>query len=329
MPGGKEAFDRKIAELAALRANPDSPQTQVQLRKALKDRSNYVVSKVAALVGNLGAPALIPDLLAAFDRFLIDSAKTDPQCWAKNALIKALKDLSHDDPAVYLRGIEHVQMEPVWGGQTDTAGVLRGECALALAACPIEREQILPRLIDLLVDPQKPARLDTIRAIARLPGLDSMLALRVKALVGDAELEVVGTCFDALLALAPAESTLFVARFLKSEDDDVRLEAAAALAVCGEPEAFEVVKACFAKATPDLRAQIVRSLSASRLSVAAGFLLSVITEGSADDAADAVAALAKSRFHDDFRARAEAAVRRRASTSVTAAFEKEFPAGLS
>jgi HEAT repeat protein len=329
VPGGKEAFDRKLAELTALRENPDSPETLSQLRKALKDRSNYIVAKVAALVGDLGAAALIPDLLAAFDRFLKDAAKTDPQCWAKNALIKALKDLSHDDPAVYLRGIEHVQMEPVWGGQVDTAGSLRGACALALAACPIEREKILPRLVDLLVDSQKPARLDTIRAMARLPGLDSMLALRVKALVGDAELEVVGTCFDALLVLSPAESTPFVARFLESDDDDVRLEAAAALAVCGEPEAFEVVKACFAKAPADLRATIVRSLSASRLTAAAEFLLSVIAEGSAEDAADAVAALAKSRFHDEFRPRAEAAVRRRASTSVTAAFQKEFAAGLS
>ena len=179
------------------------------------------------------------------------------------------------------------------------------------------------------MDPQKPARLDTIRAIARLPGLDSMLALRVKALVGDAELEVVGTCFDALLALSPAESTSFVARFLKSEDQDVCLEAAAALSVCGEPEAFEIVKACFAKATPDLRATIVRSLSASRLTAAAEFLLLVIGEGAAEDAADAIAALAKSRFHDEFRPRIEVAVRRRACSSVTAAFQKEFPAGLS
>jgi HEAT repeat protein len=73
VPGGKEAFDRKLAELTALRENPDSPETLAQLRKALKDRSNYIVAKVAALVGDLGAAALIPDLLAAFDRFLKDA----------------------------------------------------------------------------------------------------------------------------------------------------------------------------------------------------------------------------------------------------------------
>ena len=48
---------------------------------------------------------------------MTDPVKTDPQCWAKNAIVKALKDLNHDDPAVFLRGIEHVQMEPVWGGR--------------------------------------------------------------------------------------------------------------------------------------------------------------------------------------------------------------------
>ena len=62
--------------------------------------------------------------------------KRDPQCWGKNAVAKALKELEHREAAPYLRGTAHIQMEPVWGGQQDTAGPLRGICLLALPACP-------------------------------------------------------------------------------------------------------------------------------------------------------------------------------------------------
>ena len=123
MPGGKQAFERKLEALSFLRCGPSEAAID-PLRKALKDRSNYLVSKAAGLAGELGLNALIPDLTAAFDRFMVDAAASDPQCWDKNAIVKTLKDLNHDDPAVFLRGIEHIQMEPVWGGTADTAMTL-------------------------------------------------------------------------------------------------------------------------------------------------------------------------------------------------------------
>lgn len=104
---GKEAFERKLEALAALRSVPRE-QAVEPARKALRDRSNYVVSKAATIAGEMGIAELIPDLVRAFDRFMTDPVKTDPQCWAKNAIVKALKDLNHDDPIVFLRGIEHV-----------------------------------------------------------------------------------------------------------------------------------------------------------------------------------------------------------------------------
>ena len=216
MPSGKEAFERKLQALASLRAasSPEAaPEVAIDpLRKALKERSNYLVSKAAALAGDLRLTALVPDLLAAFDRFMMDPAKTDPKCWAKDAIVKALKDLNHDDPAVFLRGIEHVQMEPVWGGSVDTALTLRGACALALAGCSLDRQTILARLIDRMAD-EKPVRIDAIRALGQCPGPDTALLLRLKALLGDKESEVTGQCFDVLLEISPADSVPFVARF--------------------------------------------------------------------------------------------------------------------
>ncbi len=314
MPGGKEAFERKLQALASLRvSSPEGvPEAAIgPLRKALKDRSNYLVSKAAALTGELRLTALLPDLLAAFDRFMIDPVKTDPKCWAKDAIVKALKDLNHEDPAVFLRGIEHVQMESVWGGSVDTALTLRGACALALVACTLDRQTILMRLVDLLTD-EKPVRSDAIRAIGQLPGPDSALLLRLKALLGDEESEVTGECFDVLLDIAPTESVLFVARFLAAKNREVRVEAASALALSREPKAIQVLKQCFAyRADATLKTAILHSLAGSPQASAAEFLLSVAEEGSSEHAALAVESLAKSRFREEFRERVEGVARRR------------------
>jgi HEAT repeat protein len=330
--GGKEAFDRKLEALSALRANPGAPETTSALRRALKDRSNYVVSKAVAIVADLRLEGMIPDLLTAFDRFLVDGAKTDSQCWAKNAIARALRDFEYEDADVFLRGSHHVQKEPVFAPPyyVDTAATLRGICALALAACRIHREIILRRLADLVCDSEKTVRVDALRAFAQLPGFDSEVALRMKALAGDEEPEVAGVCFDALLAVAPAESVAFVARYLRSADEDVSIEAAAALAQCGEPDALEQVKTCFEHSgIAGQRTAILRALAASRLPAAAEFLMTVIAEGRAAEAGTAIASLAQSRFRDEFRERAEAAVRKRDNAGLTSAFQKEFARGLS
>jgi hypothetical protein len=68
---GKEAFGRKVQEVAALREAPEEAAI-AQLRRALKDRSNYLVAKAAAVATVRQFQALVPDLLAAFDRFMED-----------------------------------------------------------------------------------------------------------------------------------------------------------------------------------------------------------------------------------------------------------------
>jgi HEAT repeat protein len=237
----KEAFERKLAEIEVLRSGGPSPGTIAQLRKALKDRSNYVVSKAAAAAGDLQLKELAPDLTAAFDRFFIDAVKADPQCWAKTAIAKALENLGHRDPGVYLRGITHVQLEPVWGGREDSAGTLRGACAHALVETDLGAFEALTHIADLLADPEKPVRIDAARAIAHLGLAAGAVALRVKALLGDREPEVTAECFAALLSLAPHSAVLFVARFLDAADPEVAAEAATVLAASSEPEALDIV----------------------------------------------------------------------------------------
>jgi HEAT repeat protein len=266
----KDAVEEKVAAIEALRSSTNAVEP---LRKALRDRNNFVCSKAAAVAGDLLLRELIPDLLAAFERFLKDPVKSDPKCWAKNAIVKALKDLGHDDAAIYLRGIGHVQMEPVWGGSADSAGALRGACALALVACSMPRDAILLHLADVLADPEMRVRSDAARAIAQLPGQDSILMLRVKAQAGDKEPAVIGQCFLSLLGIDPRGSIPFVARFLTSTNEDLCFEAAAALGECPELAAVETLIARWrVERSADMKRAIVLSLGVSRIPEAKEFL---------------------------------------------------------
>ena len=320
----KESFDRKLEEVAALRSASEDAAIP-QLRKALKDRSNLVASKAAAIAGERHFDALTPDLLAAFDRFLRDPTKSDPQCWAKNAIVKALKELEYGDADVFFRGTLHVQLEPVWGGVADTAATLRGTSALALVAASAPAFDVLTRLTEMLNDAETPVRIDAARAIAQLSAREGLLPLRLKALIGDREPEVVGHCFAALLSLAPHDSLSFVARFLESPDHDLRLEAAGALAESHESEAIDLLKAFWEKQSdPAVKRTLLTFLAASPLPAAAGFLLSIIEDASGQTAAHALAALANSRYRTQLQERVAAIVKQKRDPALAKILEANY-----
>jgi HEAT repeat protein len=317
-----KAFDQKIEAIEALRTASDPAP---QLRKAIQDRNNYVVSKAAAIAGSLKLDALIPDLAAAFDRFLIDPVKSDPQCWAKNAIAKALKDLGCREARVFLLGIGHVQPEPVWGGQADSAGTLRGTCALALVDCHMDDLVILTHLTDRLADTEAPVRVDAALALAQFGRPEGILPLRLKAWVGDEEPEVTGQCFASLMALAPGESIGFVGQFLNAKKEEVRGEAAAALAQSREPEAFRILMEFYKRKMPaEVRHGLLMALGASPLPEAADFLLTVIQKETGDFGVTALKALGASRFRHDLRDRVRVIVEEKDEENLRKAFRSEF-----
>ena len=85
----KKAYEEQLALLDEFR-NSTAPAAMEGLRKALKNRNNYLVGKAAQIAGQRALTDLIPDLVAAIDRYFVDPVKSDPQCWAKNAIIQAL-----------------------------------------------------------------------------------------------------------------------------------------------------------------------------------------------------------------------------------------------
>jgi len=177
----KKNFDQQLAALEALRDNPDSAASRIALCKALTHQNNYIVANAAKISKQLGMKDLIPDLLAAINRFFLNAEKSDPQCCSKNAIVEALAEFGHDESAVFLRGIRHVQMEPVWGGQEDSAGPLRARCALALVQCrDLSDTDLLSHLIELLADPDRTVRVEAARAVGNVGSAQAALLLRLR-----------------------------------------------------------------------------------------------------------------------------------------------------
>ncbi len=278
MPG-KKNFDVQLAAIEALRQQPDEACIE-PLRAALKHPNNYIVSKAADQVAQRRLEAPIPDLLAAFDRFFEEPEKRDPQCWAKNSISRALAALELQDPAPFLRGIKHVQLEGTWGGRSDTAGALRGTCALALVQCrAISETDLLRHLIDVIVDSDKTARSDAIRALEQLGSPAAALLLRLRAQIngGDPEEpEILGACYAAVLSIEGNSALSWASRFLAGEDDAAG-EAALAIAATRSPEAFELLKSRWEHARdPWFKSILLSAIALTRQTTATEFLFAMV-----------------------------------------------------
>ncbi len=326
MSGSRKGLEQKIEALTALRRTADAKSAEAPLRKALADSSGFYVSKAAALVEHFGLQSLAPDLVVAFDRLLDrDPVKSDPQCWGKNALIGALHTLGVRPAAPYLRGLRHVQLEPVWGGQADSAGALRGKCALALVDSDLTPYQILTSLTGVLVDPDKQARLDAVRAVARVAQPESALLLRLKTLTGDEHPDVMRECLLSLMTLAPAASIELVPRYLSPENELLCGDAAEALASARHPEALEALLVFLRQRIPmTVRRSALLTLAASPLPEAGEYLLTVIARDPTEAAGAAITALGASRFREEHRDRVAELVKSRGDEGLAALFAAAF-----
>ena len=330
---GKEAFERKLRAIRELR-DAEPATAEAGLRKALKDRSGYAVSKAAEIVGERKLAELVPDLVAAFERLLEaqEPVKTDPQCWGKAAIARALHELGYRDSKAYYRGLACRQPEPSFGGESDSAGDLRGVCALALVDSDAETAELLIRLSDALLDPVFSVAVNAAVALSRLGAPEAAAPLRMRArwpmrdpLLRPDNAEVVGQCFFSLLEMDAFEAVPFVAGFAYGEDRDVQAEAVAALAGARQPEALERLERVWSgMLDPDVRRALLLGLAGSPLPKSAEFLLEVIGREDSPLPEIALEALSTSRFRDKAEEGARAAVEKRADPGPRAAFGRWF-----
>jgi HEAT repeat protein len=339
MPG-KRKFEDQLAALDALRQQP--PEAAIDpLRKALTNRNNFVVAKAADLVRQFQLTQLTPELLNAFDRFMLrsgkeDPVKTDPQCWAKNAISRTLAAFEHQDAAVFLRGMHHIQLEPSYGGASDSAGTLRATCALALVQCrSLLEADLLTHLIELLGDKDKAVRAEVVRAIEQVGSPAAALLLRLRAILDsnlksrkpgqppEEEPEVLGACYSGILRIEGPKAIPWIARFL-SDSDDPAAEAALAIAGTHSAQGFEVLRDRFAEESdPWFCSVLLSAIALTRQDAAVEFLLDQVRAESLQAEA-AIEAILRAAPSEEIKSRLEPLVS--GNPRLSRAFQKLFPA---
>jgi hypothetical protein len=314
------SIERKLAELDALPA--DREARSQPLAAALAHQHYRVVAKAARLAADGLLYDLVPALRLAFPRFLDKPLKTDPNCFAKKAIARALVALDCDDIEFYLAGLELKQMEPVWGGTADTAADVRGTCAMGLVASGSPRG--LVGIAQLLYDAEADARLGAVRAAACGNPREAELLLRSKILAGDAEPAIVGECFSALLSVAPEESLPFVAPYLAHADDALRELAALALGESRAPGALDLLKNAWNEVLVDegFRSALISAAAAHRSEGAFDWLLALAAEARTTVAERVVEALAPYKHNARLAQRLAAVLEQRADRELTASFRK-------
>lgn len=269
-------IEEQAAAIEALRHAP-SDLAESGLRKALQQRNNFLVAKAARVTADLKLRGLAPDLAAAFTRFLDNPAKSDPQCWAKNDTAKALASFEFQEHELFLQGMRHIQLEPVWGGTADTAGPLRGTCALALVQCrDLNSIRLLTYLTELFADKDLPVQVNAARAVEQVGSDSAMLLLRLRAELASGEPELLGACYSGVLHLEGSSAIAWVAKFL-APGDDAAAEAAIAIAETRTSEAYAVLKASFEEARePWFRTALLSAIALTRQNEAFDWLLTLV-----------------------------------------------------
>ena len=276
------SFDEELAALEILRdALP--AETEAPLRKALTHRNNFIVAKAAKLIVQHNHRSLTPVLAEAFPRFLTDGVKTDPQCWAKDAIVKALSAFEYQEPDLFLAGMRHIQLEPSFGGSTDSAGPLRGLCAMGLVQCrSLSNTQVLTHLLPLFADKELSVRVNGARAIEQIGTDTASLLLRLRGELASDEPELLGACYSGVLHLEGPSAIPWAAKFLRPlAPDDASAEAAFAIAETRTEAAFTLLKSTWKQTRdPDFRGTCLTAIALTRQEGAYNFLLEEIAEGS-------------------------------------------------
>lgn len=316
----KRSFEDQLAKLELL-SGEEPEQAVASLRMALRHANNFLVSKAAELTRRLGLKELTPDLAAAYERFFEDAEKCDPQCWAKNALSRTLADFEYEDSGVFLRGLQHIQMEPVWGGRSDTAATLRATCAQALVLCRDLREtELLALLIELFRDKDKTVRVEAARAMVQVGSDAAALLLRLRATLGNDEPEILAACFSGVLELEGTTAIAWVEEFL-AQADDTAAEAALALGQTRTLEAFAALKKAISGQKDSwFCGVLLTAIAMTRREEAFHFLLELVREESRL-ATDAITAVLHAAPPAEVVERLEAVVRSIENARLLQAFE--------
>jgi HEAT repeat protein len=322
-----ETPEVRLEALQKHRFGDDAKADSDALAAALSDPHYRVVAKAAELAAERLCYPLVRNLIDAYQRLLSDPVKKDPQCYAKQAIARALVALECNDTQFFIAGLSYRQMEPVWGGTQDTAVDVRSSCAMGLVNSGYPRA--IQELTALLNDPEIRARQGAARAIACGEPRAAEALLRFKILVGDDEPEVLGDCFTALLAVAGEQAVPLVENYISYDGAATSELAALALGESRLPLALKGLREVWEN-TPlpdDLRRAMLRAIALHRSDAAFDLLLTLVADGSSSSAEAALEALGTYKHNARLGERIRATVTARNDRRVTESFERVWASG--
>lgn len=254
------------------------PNKQALLLKTLEDRSPYVASLAAEALG-AEADDTTQDVMIARFAFLSDAGiKRDPGCQIRANLAFAFGRLEcHSAGEVLRRGIRAGQIEAVGGVPTDTAGALRGNCALALGA--LRRPDSVRDIALLLFDRTGPTgrgfnpdpranvepRKSAARALSLLGSTLGRLPLTLRLAHPENEMpEVLQECMRALVELEDPQAVEVLQPYLQSRDEPLAAYTALMIAQTRAPEAAGLIGEVVRRLSGDPLRAAVLALSTLR-----------------------------------------------------------------
>ena len=318
----KGRLERELAEIEAAAAEPSSPERAARVRAALGSRYAAVVARGAILVRDELLGDLEPDLVGAYERFLVDAGKDDPGCQAKIAVLEALDYLGRTDPEPFLAATRYVQREKRWGPPEDTAAGVRARGGLALVRLGFSDALLV--LARLLADPEAPVRSAAAQAVAHHGDRQGASLLLLRLGSGEEDPTVSSECLRALCELAPDQAAGVVEPMLR--DDALRELAAHAMVAANRDEPLELLLD-FMKEVVLARERrvLLEALGLSRRPRARDHLLRLIAEGDRSDAEASVRALAVHSYDPRLAAAVREAAEANAAFDLADLVAESFP----
>jgi hypothetical protein len=311
----KDPLKEALQKMSELRAEGSSDIGVTTLRKTIQKQAGVVVAKAAEVAAEWNTTELAQDLHDAFYHLNENGIDTDPQCWGKTAIIKALYDLAWQNTKIFVDACRTVQLEPVYGGKADSAVALRTAAIQALTQLPTaDTLTVVNTLADLLADESPKVCAEAARACVYCQPLLVAPLLRLKIRSGDVEPRVLGVCFDTLLVISPNSDTValvleytapkeFSVERLRSRkspnspSEVVQSEAVASLASSSLAEAIHAVTKLYPTLDAQLRRVLLTALGGSSASEAFNFLCQVVKEKDVSEAKWGLEAL-RSKLYD-------------------------------
>jgi hypothetical protein len=318
-----DPIERALDRLGELRSSAPSESVVEELLGLLRHRSNLVIGKAARVARELKIASLRSEMVEAFEKLMKDAPRLDKRCVALTELATSFYELDYDDPAPYLKGLKHVQLEASFGPAVDEGAKLRAVSAQGLLRT--RYPDALTEVVPLLVDREPAARAGAVRALAANGGEAGALLLRLKVLTGDSEPAVLSDCFAGLLGYLSDKTVPFVARYMDSEDDALAESAMLALGESRLNAAFDALSEKWERSagSPERKTLLV-AMASSRLDQAVSFLVSLIENASPQTAADAIEAVSIYRNNERVTNAVREAVSSRGEKRLRDHFAHEF-----